>query len=343
MKKNLIHCGLALLLATIVFLSGCMSPLDYEADHAASFAPAEQDRLVIYTSHLEAVYAPLIKEFEARTGIWVQVETGGTRELLSLISSDTDTSCDLIFGGGVDSLEAYKELFAPYESSLLSYVNEAYLSSDHAWTPFSSLPIVLVYNPKLVRKNPPTGFGSLLDPAWQGNIAFANPEVSGSAFTALSALLQILPGEDEALMRAFSDNIGNSLISTSEQVPLEVANGNCYIGITLEETALRSIAEGYDITYVYPSEGTCALPDGIAIISGCAHEENAQKFIDFVLGTEVQQYLTDHLNRRSVRTDIKTAEGMTDFVLYPYDMEWVNSHQEELKTLWKAIRTEVEQ
>lgn len=344
MKRNWNKRCFAFLLAAAVFCTGCSSPLDRESDKTASLAPSEKERLVIYTSHPEEVYAPLVKEFEERTGIWVQVENGGTRELLTRIASDEDTSsCDLLFGGGVDSLEAYKELFSPYESSLLEYVSDAYLSSDFTWTPFSSLPIVLVYNPKLVLKNPPTGFGSLLDSAWQGKIAFANPEVSGSAFTALSALLQILPEEDSFLIRTFSDNIGSSLISSSEEVPVEVANGNCYIGITLEETALRSIAKGYDISYVYPEEGTCALPDGIAIIAGCDHEENAKKFIDFVLGTEVQQYLANHLNRRPVRTDISVGTVMEDFVLFPYDMEWSNEHQEEIKALWSTIRTEVAQ
>lgn len=340
MKRRFFAC----ILSITLILSGCASPLEQEANHAASFAPAEENRLYIYTSHNADIYEPIIKEFEERTGIWVQIETGGTRELLTELSSGTsDTSCDLIFGGGVDSLEAYKDLFTPYESSLLENVNDAYVSSDDYWTPFSSLPIVLIYNPKLVRKNPPSSFSNLLDLAWQGKIAFANPEVSGSAFTVLSALLQILPGEDKALLQAFSDNLGGSLISSSELVPLEVANGNCYIGITLEETALRCIAEGYDISYVYPSEGTCALPDGLAILAGCAHEENAKRFIDFVLSKDVQQYITDHLNRRSVRADIATADDLQDFVLYPYDMEWVNEHQDEIRTLWSKIRSEVEQ
>lgn len=36
---------------------------------------------MVYTSHKEEVYWPIIKEFEERTGIWVEVVSGGTNEL----------------------------------------------------------------------------------------------------------------------------------------------------------------------------------------------------------------------------------------------------------------------
>ena len=31
---------------------------------------SEEKRLTVYTSHKQEVYAPIIKEFEERTGIW---------------------------------------------------------------------------------------------------------------------------------------------------------------------------------------------------------------------------------------------------------------------------------
>ena len=45
-----------------------------------------------------------------------------------------------------------------------------------------------------------------------------------------------------------------------------VAEGKCYIGVTVEDIALSGIAEGYNIAIVYPKEGTSAIPDGAAIV-----------------------------------------------------------------------------
>ena len=76
-----------ILALTALLLTGCAgSP----GQSAATLAPAESDRVVIYTSHKEEVYGPIVKEFEARTGIWAEVVTGGTNELLTRIAGEAD-------------------------------------------------------------------------------------------------------------------------------------------------------------------------------------------------------------------------------------------------------------
>lgn len=65
-----------ILALTALLLTGCAgSP----GQSAAALAPAESDRVVIYTSHKEEVYGPIVKEFEARTGIWAAVAGGSCR------------------------------------------------------------------------------------------------------------------------------------------------------------------------------------------------------------------------------------------------------------------------
>ena len=140
----------ALLLA-VFLLSGCASQ---NVQNDADFAPPEEQRLVIYTSHKREVYEPIIREFEQRTGIWIELETGGTTALLERIAQG-GTDCDLMFGGGVDSLSAYADCFSPYLSENGGQVLPAYASPDGFYTPFSALPVVLIYNTRLVR--PPAG------------------------------------------------------------------------------------------------------------------------------------------------------------------------------------------
>ena len=137
-------------LLAFVLLSGC----GLSSEEKTLTAPADEQRLVIYTSHTESVYAPLIKEFEERTGIWVEIKTGGTLELIECIKENIankeNAGCDLLFGGGADTLEANRELFTPYQNE--------WSGTKECWTPFSYSPLVLIYNTKLVRNNPPTGW-----------------------------------------------------------------------------------------------------------------------------------------------------------------------------------------
>ena len=317
-------------------LCGCSSPIPRDT---SALAPDPQDRLVIYTSHREEIYEPIIREFEARTGIWVQVETGGTMELLDRIAEGS-SHCDLLFGGGTDTLEAHKDLFSPYISPLTEEIVSEYRSVAGHWTPVSYLPLVLAYNSKLVRLNPPNGWEDLLDPIWQGRIAFANPSISASAYTALSTLLQIYSDkETEATLRSFLENLDGKILSRSSNVIEQIAYGNCYIGVIPEDEVLHSIHEGYDVAMIFPKNGTSAVCDGLAIVKDCAHEANAQQFIDFVLSEDVQRYLAEHCYRRSVLTELSTAE--TDIRFLSYNSEKASQQQQELLALWDRLLQEV--
>ena len=316
-------------------LMGCALPARRQG---AGYAPAEDRRLVVYTSHKEEIYKPIIQEFEERTGVWVQVESGGTTEMLEQIALESDYPLgDLMFGGGVESLEAYSGYFTAFTPEGMDKVHSGYYLPGSKWLPFSSQPIVLIYNPKLAGNDIPEGWSSLMDGRWKGQIAFASPEVSGSSYTALATLLQVLPMEDDAILRGFFENLGGRILGGSGEVVGAVADGDFLIGVTLEETAKKGIAAGADIAMVYPAEGTSDVPDGAAILKGCAHEENARLFISFILGLDVQKRLVSDYSRRSVRSDLMAASGARELTLMDYDIRWAGSRKSAVLSLWGQL------
>lgn len=319
----------------LFLLAGCGS-----APSGTVRIPPEEDRLTIYTSHKEAVYGPIVREFEERTGIWVQVEAGGTSELLDRLSAEKDApECDLFFGGGADSLTACRDLFEPYTSPLAAALDPAFLCEDGCWTPFSIVPIVLIYNPVLVRLNPPEGWESLLDPALRGRIAFADPLISGSSYTALSALTQVLPGSWEDNLDAFFYNLNGRILDGSGDVPAEVADGSRTIGITLEETALKAAASLSDVALLYPKEGTVFLPDGMAVVSNARHAANARQFIDFCLGGDVQRHVVSTCLRRPVRRDIDCSlPGADELAPFAYDLDQAAGSRGQILSRWRQLR-----
>ena len=72
------HIRILILCIAFALLTGCAPA----AQDTAAYAPDESERLVLYTSHKKEVWWPIVKEFESRTGIWVEVVQGGTNELL---------------------------------------------------------------------------------------------------------------------------------------------------------------------------------------------------------------------------------------------------------------------
>lgn len=292
----------------------------------------KENHLVVYTSHKQNIYEPIIAEFEEKTGIWVEVVSGGTNELLEQVSAADGKGGDVFFGGGVDSLQAYAECFLSYVPTEASLLQDTYASSDDSWTLFSSLPVVIIYNNKLVySSNIPASWDDLFLEKWKGKIAYADPRKSGTSYTALATMLQIFEEDDRATIRRFVHNLDGNISENSAAVLDDVISGKRLIGITLEEIANKRIAQGADIGIVYPSEGVTAVPDGCAILKGASNVENAKLFIDFIISYEVQSYIVDECFRRSVREDM-VAKPLENEI--SYDLIWAGEHQSEVLGMW---------
>lgn len=336
MKKR----GLWAVLACLLFLSSCQAP----EEAAAGLAPGEEDRLVVYTSHKEEVYGPIVKEFEDRTGLWVEVVASGTNELLERIAAEgTDPKCDVMFGGGVESLQMYENCFEPYAGAGSELLKPGLRPEGDRWTPFSSLPVVLIYNPRLVSPGQLTGWEDLLDPEWRGKIAFADPAVSGSSYTAAITMLSCLEGDIWENLARFEDNLDGNILEDSGDVAAAVDTGSCLVGVTLEQTALQRLGQGSNIAIVYPAEGTSALPDGTALIAGARHRDNAVKFLEFVQSADVQALVVSDFARRSVRTDVADREelpGEEEIGVIDYDVHWASGIKEEFLERWAAGKGE---
>lgn len=324
-----------LIILALCILTGCT---DASRSKEIEGAPTEEERLVVYTSHKEEVWWPIVKEFEERTGIWVDVVTGGSNQLLQQIQKEGESpQADVMFGGGVESLASYGDCFAPYISSQAEAIGAQFQDPEGLWTPFSSLPVVLIYNTKLVGEGQVTRWSDLLSPYFRGKIAFSDPAVSGSGFTSLVTLTSALGGDWEESLRRFAANLDGRQLDSSGDVLTSVADGTDWVGITLEETALKRIAAGDDIAMVYPSDGTSSVPDGSALVKGAPHEANAKRFLDFTVSRDVQEFVAEQSYRRPVREDVEPPKELTEqgeLILVDYDVAWASQNREHLLMSW---------
>ena len=301
---------------------------------------------MIYTSHKAEVWRPIVREFEERTGIWVTVETGGSNELLERIHREEDAPrADVMFGGGVEGLAAYADCFTPYTARDADKLDARFSRADGLWTPFSTLPVVLIYNNKLLSAARVTGWHDLLSPAFRGHIAFADPEISGSCFTSLVTMTAALGNDWREDIRSFAKNLDGRQLDSSGAVLDQVADGGAWLGVTLEETALKYVSGGADVGIVYPKEGTSAVPDASALVKGAPHEDNAKKFLDFTVSQDVQRLLGERFYRRSVRTDVPTGESLPDLeriCFVDYDVDWASENREGVLMTWAFCLDEEE-
>lgn len=338
---------ISIILIFCLLLSGCGAGGLERGDEAASaYRIPESEKLVIYTSHKEEVYGPIVKEFEERTGIYVEVKQGATLGLFDeIVANAGNETCDVIFGGGIENYVAYQDYLDAYRVSGEDAIDERYRTPNHKWTAFSVLPIVFIYNNKLVYPvGAPRTWEELRTSRWKGKVAFADPATSGSSYTALCTMIQAEGGETDQVMSDFSEVLAGHISDSSGEVLDEVNSGERLVGITLEETARKRISQGADLSVIYPAEGTSAVPDGTAIVQGAPHRENARRFLDFTVSEDVQRLLSDTFFRQSVRSDIRSEKDTDtkedEMKLLDYDIVWAAECKDEILGKWETLQEE---
>lgn len=292
--------------------------------------------LVVYSPHdAEPLNAGVNMFMEKYPDVQVEVVAAGTGELCNRIAAESaNPIADVIWGGGADSLAAFTDYFAPYVSVNDDVIAEEYKDANDLWIGESPLPMVIFYNKELIEKDGltiPTTWSDLTNPEWKGKIAYAMPSKSGSAYTQLCTMLLGHGGKEDGwdFIKKLYDNLDGKILDSSGKCHKMVADGEYYVGLTLEKAAVQYGADD-SVGFVYPADGTSAVPDGIALIKGAPDEENAKLFIDFVTSKEVQTLQNEKWGRRPVRNDIE-IEGMaklSDLVLVDYDFRWAADEKE---------------
>jgi iron(III) transport system substrate-binding protein len=306
----------------------------------------EPKELVVYTSHTQDIHEPLIKAFEDKTGIKVSIVYAGSGDLFKRMEAEAaNPAGDVIFGGGAETYEANKKLLEPYKTKEAANLAAGMIAPDNTWTGFTALPMVLMYNTKLVPAGQePKSWADLADPKWKGKIAMPDAAKSGSAYTTVVTVLHAIGRDDNKGWDLMKKIVANTkVLGSSTQPPKGANDGEYAIALTHEEAAAKYVAAGGPVKIVYPTEGTSNVPDAVAIIKGAKHPNNAKTFIDFMTGKDMQEYVVKNLSRRSVRTDVAPAAGLEDIKkikFVNYDMSWAATQREKVLSQWKDIVTQ---
>lgn len=251
-----------------------------------------------------------------------------------------------MWGGSLSTMQPKAELFEDYKSENEKDLIPEYQNKDGKFTRFSVIPSVIMVNTNLIGDIKVEGFEDLLNPQLKGKIANADPTKSSSAFEHLINQLYAMgngnPDNGWDYVTKLAKNLDGKLLSGSSAVYKGVADGEYTIGLTFEEAAAKYVKDGAPVKIVYPKEGTVAKPDTVSIIKKAKNMKNAQDFVNFVTSKDAQTLVTKQLNRRSVRNDIKGAEGLIEFdkmKVINDDSVWVNTNKQKMLDKYKEIFT----
>ena len=250
---------------------------------------------------VQAEWCNLIQTTFARTsGIKVNMSLKGSGEALAqLIAERANPKTDVWFGGtGDPHLQAAEAgLSAVYKSPALpqlhAWAQQQALQSGYKTVGIYSGPLGFGYNTELLAKKklaPPKSWADLLNPAFKGEIQVANPASSGTAYTMVATLVQLM-GEEKAFdyMKALHKNI--SQYTRSGTGPIKaVARGESMLSISFVHDGPGEKMQGFAVETVTPTEGTGAEIGSMSLIQGARNPTQAEKFYEWALTPQAQQF-----------------------------------------------------
>ena len=301
---------------------------------------------------VQAEWCNMISTVYARTtGVKVNLSMKGSGEALAqLIAEKENPKTDIWFGGtGDPHLQAAEqglslEYKSPSLSQLHAWAQQQAQQSGFKTVGIYSGPLGFGYNTELIAKKKlavPKSWADLLNPALKGEVQVANPASSGTAYTMVATLVQLM-GEDKAFayMKQLHKNI--SQYSRSGTGPIKaVARGESVVSISFVHDGPGEKINGFPVETLTPSEGTGAEIGSMSIIKGARNLDNAKKFYEWALTPAAQEMAAAAKqfqlpSNKSAKNDARIPDfKKIKFINYDYAKYGASAERRRLIAKWE--------
>jgi thiamine transport system substrate-binding protein len=344
-----IHAALALSALALIVTSCSLSTDD---DGAQDTAPGECGEVVLVTHDSFDLPKQVVRDFEEESGCTlIHSPAGDGGELTSKLTvTQGDPIGDVAFG--VDNTFAGAALeegvFAPYDAALPAGADEYLLPGDDegVLTPIDTGSVCVNVDKDWFDEHgmaPPSTFDDLVDPAYRD--LFVTPAATTST-PGLAFLLATIGEYGDDWTSYWEDLLANGA---------KVVKGweDAYYVDFTESGGDRSIVLSYDTSPAYTVRrgvsSTAALLDTCfrqveyaGVLDGAANPEGAERVIDFLLSTEVQEALPTSMYVFPVAADAALPPEWAEFAERPtapieVSAEEIAGHRREWLTEWTDI------
>ncbi|EKF61483.1 extracellular solute-binding protein [Agrobacterium albertimagni AOL15] len=257
---------------------------------------AQAKELVLYCTVGEEWCRAQSEAFTRDTGINVLMTRKSSGETYAQIKAEEGQPRGDVWWGGTGDphLQAAQEgLTEEYRSPLLAELQPWAVSqaetSGYRTVGIYAGALGFGYNSTMVTENAPACWKDLLDARYKDDIQVANPNSSGTSYTMLATLVQLM-GEDEAFAYLKELHANINQYTKSGSAPIRAAaTGESAIGIVFMHDAVTQTVEGAPIVTVAPCEGTGYEVGSMSLIKGGPNPEEAKIWYDWALSAKAQE------------------------------------------------------
>lgn len=286
---------------------------------SCSLVQRGQPSVVVYTSVDQNFAEPILREFEAETGIQVlpvyDVEAAKTTGLVNrLIAEKDNPQADVFWSGEFAQTILLQDegVLTPYHSPKADDIPATFVDPAYYWIGFAGRARVLIVNTDLVPADRiPQSIDDLLE--WPGEqVGIAYPMFGTTATHAAALYAAVGPEDALAYFQELRDH-GVRVVDGNSVVRDMVADGQLAFGLTDTDDACGAVERGAPVTIVFPDQGedeggTLVIPNTVGLIDGAPHAEQGKALIDYLVSVETEARLVEtgwsHVPLRPVGVEI---------------------------------------
>jgi iron(III) transport system substrate-binding protein len=308
--------------ASILWSCGNETPAKKEEKVAK---PTKVEELNVYTHRFYDADQELIKRFEEKTGIKVNVKKDKADKLIALLQTEGNKSkADVLVTVDAGRLGYAKELDilqALNSEKLPESIDKKFIDNDNKWVALTQRARVIVFDKDKVNpeKDGLHSFEDLTNPKWKGqiNIRSANNIYNQSLVASMIERL----GPEKALTWAQGvvANMAREPKGNDRDQVKQVALGKgnlavvntYYLGKLLNSKNNLEVEAGKKVKVLFTDQngqGAHVNISGIGITKHAPNKENAQKFIEFLLSEEAQELYAKSNYEYPVNQNVKPSE-----------------------------------
>lgn len=294
----------------------------------------KEGTVTLYTSMAPTEAGPLMKEFEKKYGIKVEIWRGLSEGVVQRVVNEARGrrhGVDVIETNGPEmEMLARERLLSEFVSPHIADLPQAMIPKHRMWVPDRFNFFVVAYNTqKVSREDLPRHYEGFLDPKWKGRIGIESTDAEWMA--------GLVSAMGEARGMAFFRKLAEQKPDVRKGHVLlaqMVAAGEVPVGLTIYNANAQSLKQrGAPIDWV-AIEPTLARPQGLGVARHAAHPHAAALLADFIISPEAQQMLNS-MGRPPANLKIKTSLNNFSYVLL--DSGQVVDEAEKWNQLWNRL------
>ena len=192
-------------------------------------------------------------------------------------------------------------------------------------------------NKDWLAKNPgvkaPESWDDLLKPEFKGQIMVAHPSTSGTSYTALATILQLM-GEEKGweFIQKYAGQV--SQFTKSGAAPAKfVSQGESAVCIVFSHDTVNEIENNKaPLELTFPKDGTGYEIGGMAIVKGAKHPNAAKQWFDWELTAEGQSLGPKYKAYQAPTVkDVKLSHPeLLQVNLIDYDFDWAGTNKKAI-------------